>query len=224
MKALRVAVCAGVVALAGCSGAHRAPHTAALPRDGRDSAALEVVNGATAVTVVTADLGGNLIRVSTPPGSGIRPVLTGHGPVLLRLEPTGQGGRAAVRILLNPHVTWRLRFAGGTSTTSVLLGHGRVSEVDFAAGSSAITMTLPRPDGTAMVVLAGGASRATLSLTAGVPARLRLGGGAASVTLAGQTHVGVAGGTVLAAPGWARAASRYDIDATAGVSAVAVGS
>jgi hypothetical protein len=223
MKALRVAVCAGVVALAGCSGAHRAPHTAALPRAGRDSAALEVVNGATAVTVGTADLGGNLIRVSTPPGSGIRPVLTGHGPVLLHLEPTGQGGPAAVRILLNPHVTWRLRFAGGTSTTSVLLGHGRVSEVDFAAGSSAITMTLPRPAGTATVVLAGGASRATLSLPAGVPARLRLGGGAASVTLAGQTHVGVAGGTVLAAPGWARAASRYDIDATAGVSAVAVG-
>jgi hypothetical protein len=44
----------------------------------------------------------------------IRPVLTGHGPVLLHLEPTGQGGPAAVRILLNPHVIWRLRFAGGT--------------------------------------------------------------------------------------------------------------
>jgi hypothetical protein len=114
MKAWRVAVCAGVVALAGCSGAHPAPHTVAMPRDGRDSAALAVVNGATAVTVGTADLGDNLIRVSTPAGSGIRPVLTGHGPVLLHLEPTGQGGPAAVRILLNPHVIWRLRFAGGT--------------------------------------------------------------------------------------------------------------
>ncbi len=223
MKAWRVAVCAGVVALAGCSGAHRAPpHTVAMPRDGRDSAALEVVNGATTITVGTADIGGNLIRASTPANSGIRPVLAGHGQVLLHLEATGQSGPAVVRILLNPHVLWRLRFAGGTSTTTVSLGHGRVSAVDFAAGSSVITMTLPRPAGTAPVVLAGGASRATLSLPAGVPARLRLDGGAASATLAGQTHIGVAGGTVLAAPGWAQAASRYDIDATAGVSAVSV--
>jgi hypothetical protein len=87
------------------------------------------------VTVGTAGLGNNLIRVSTPDNSGIRPSLAGHGPVLLRLDPTG---------------------------------------------------------------------------------------GAASATLAGQIHVGVAGGTVLAAPGWAQAASRYDIDAPADVSAISV--
>ena len=223
MKAWCVVVCAGVLALAGCSGAHGAPpHTVSMPRDGRDSATLEVVNGATTVTVGTASLGGNLIRVSTPDNSGIRPALAGHGPVLLHLDPTGGSGPAAVRILLNPQVTWRLRFAGGTSLTSVNLGHGRVAGVDFAAGASVITMTLPRPGGTASVVLAGGASRATLSLPAGVPARLRLDGGAASATLAGQTHVGVAGGTVLTASGWAQAASRYDIDAPAGVSAISV--
>jgi hypothetical protein len=33
----------------------------------------------------------------------------------------------------------------------------------------------------------------------------------------------VAGGTVLAAPGWAQAANRYDIEAPAGVSAITVG-
>jgi hypothetical protein len=227
MKAWRVALCAGVVALAGCSGAHRAPHTVSMARDGLRSATLDVVNGATTVTVGTADLGGNLIRVSTPGNSGIRPSLLGpsqygHGPVLLYLEPTGGSGPAAVRILLNPGVTWRLRFAGGASLTSVNLGHGRVSGVDFAAGTSVISMTLPRPGGTASVTLAGGASQVTMSLPAGVPARLRLDGGAASATLAGQTHTGVAGGTVLAAPGWASSAGRYDIHAPAGVSAISV--
>jgi hypothetical protein len=223
MKAWRVVACVGVVALAGCSGAHRGPpHTVTMPRDGRGSATLEVVNGATTVTVGTADLGDNLIRVSTPGNSGIRPALAGRGPVLLYLDPTGQDGPAAVRILLNPHVIWRLRFAGGTSLTALSLGHGRVAGVDFAAGTSMISMTLPRPGGTASVVLAGGASQATLSLPAGVPARLRLDGGAASATLAGRTYIGVAGGTVLVAPGWAHAASRYDIDAPAGVSAISV--
>jgi hypothetical protein len=61
-----------------------------------------------------------------------------------------------------------------------------------------------------------------LSLPAGVPAQLRLDGGAASATLAGHTYIGAAGGTVLAAAGWASAASRYDIDAPAGVSAISV--
>src|SRR2546423_188047 len=82
MKAWRVALCAGVVALASCSGGHRAPpHTVTMARDGLRSATLEVVNGATTVTVGTADLGGNLIRVSTPDDSALRPSLLGPGPV-----------------------------------------------------------------------------------------------------------------------------------------------
>ena len=99
MNAWRVALCAGVVALASCSGAHRAPHTVTMPRDGLRSATLTVVNGATTVTVGTADLGGNLIRVSTPENSGIRPSLLGHGPVMLYLDPACGSGPAAVRIL-----------------------------------------------------------------------------------------------------------------------------
>jgi len=94
--------------------------------------------------------------------------------------------------------------------------------VDFAAGTNVITMNLPQPGGTASVRLAGGASQVTLGVPAGVPARLRLDGGAASATLAGQTYTGVADGTVLAAPGWAQAASGYDIDAPAGVSAISI--
>ena len=224
MKAWWVAVCAGVLALVGCSGPHHVPppHAVAMPRDGRHSATLKIVSGAATVVVGTANVGDNLIRVSPPVNSGVRPILAGRGPVLLYLDATGQSGPAAVHILLNPHVIWRLTFAGGTSLTTVNLGQGRVRSVDFAAGSSVIQMTLPRPAGTASVVLAGGASQAMLSLPAGVPARLRLDGGAASATLAGQTYTGVAGGTVLAAAGWARAASRYDIEAPAGVSAISV--
>ena len=223
MKAWRVALCAAVVALAGCAGPHRVPpHTVAMPRDGRQSAALQVVSGAATVIVGTANLGDDLIRVSTPVNSGVRPSLAGRGPVRLYLDPAGGSGPAAVRIVLNPHVIWQLLFAGGTSLTIVNLGQGRVRSVDFAAGSSVIQLTLPRPRGTASVVLAGGASQAMLSVPAGVPARLRLDGGAASATLAGQTYTGVAGGTVLAAAGWAGAASRYDIQAPAGVSAISV--
>lgn len=222
MKAWRVAVFAGLVALTGCAGQNRGPHTVAMPGDGAQSAALMVVSGAAAVTVGTAQLGDTLIRVSTPASSGVRPVLAGHRRVLLSLESTGESGPAVVHIVLNPHVIWRLMFTGGASLTAVDLGHGRVAGVDFAAGSSVIQLTLPHPRGTAPVVLAGGASQVMLKLPAGVPTRLRLDGGAGSATLDGQTYTGVAGGTVLAAAGWAGAASRYDIEAPAGVSAISV--
>ena len=93
---------------------------------------------------------------------------------------------------------------------------------DFTAGSSLITMQLPAPDGTVTVELAGGASQLNLSLPAGVPARLRLDGGASAVTLGGRSYTGIAGGTVLTMPGWAAASSRYEIDAPAGISAISV--
>ena len=54
------------------------------------------------------------------------------------------------------------------------------------------------------------------------PVRVRAGGGAGSVTIGGRTHTGVSGGSVWVPAGWTAATDRYDIDATAGVSAIAV--
>jgi hypothetical protein len=49
-----------------------------------------------------------------------------------------------------------------------------------------------------------------------------VGGGASFVSVDGQSLTGVAGGTVLSSPGWAAAASRFDIDATSGFSRLTV--
>ena len=71
-------------------------------------------------------------------------------------------------------------------------------------------------------LFAGGASQFLLRLPGGVPARVMVGGGAAFLSVDGQNLTGVAGGTVLATPCWATARSRFDIDATAGVSQLTV--
>jgi hypothetical protein len=47
-------------------------------------------------------------------------------------------------------------------------------------------------------------------------------GGAGEVSLEGQDHVGVAGGSVFTTPGWAAGGSGFDIDATAGAALVTV--
>jgi hypothetical protein len=198
-------------------------HTVSAALAGRSRAELDVMSGVTSLTVGTASLGGDLLRVSTPRNAGVRPDLVVDGDVQLYLDSTGRSGPATARVTLNSAVSWRLTFSGGTTRTSVYLGRGQLRGADFAAGSEQITMRLPAPRGNVTIVLAGGASQVALSVPAGVPARLRLDGGAASATLGGRGYAGIAGGTVLTMPGWAAAANRYDIEAPAGISAISVG-
>jgi hypothetical protein len=229
MRFAWIAVGAGLLAAAACSpaaarpaaGSHDRPHAVTVAREGRDRMELDVVSGATTVAISSANLGHELMRASTPADSGVAPDLVVGETAQLFLDGTGRPGPAALRIVLNSQVTWRLVFTGGASLMSVDLGAGRFGGADFA-GSALITMRLPEPDGTVTVVLAGGASQVSLSIPPGVAARLRLGGGASSATIGDLTYTGLAGGTMLTMPGWASAPGRYDIDAPAGVSAISV--
>jgi hypothetical protein len=238
------ALCAALLAVAGCSqsltpggapltspapaatpGAsfpHLPPHTVTAARGLRSHAELDVVSGATTVTVDAARLGSALLTASTPADSGVAPELVVGDAVQVFLDQAGGSGPAALRITLNSAVQWQLVFSGGASQTAVDLSAGRIVGADFTAGTSLISMQLPEPSGTATIVLAGGASQLNLSIPAGVPARLRLDGGASSVTLGGRSYRGIADGTVLTEPGWAGAGRRYDIDAPAGISTIFV--
>jgi hypothetical protein len=233
MRASWLALGAVLLAVSGCTSAlppppgpsgQVPPHTVTAARDGRDQAVLDVVSGASTITIGTADLGTELVSASTPANSGVRPDLVQGSTVQVFLDQTGLPGPAALSVLLNSGVTWRLVLAGGASQTSVDLGSGSFGGADLAAGSSLITMRLPRPAGTVTVIMAGGASQMSVSIPSGVPAQLRLDGGASSATLGGRTYTGIAGGTVLTTPGWAGATRRYEIDAPAGVSAISVSS
>jgi hypothetical protein len=203
-------------------------HVAAMAAAGRTSATLEVTSGTPVLTIGVAKLGGTLLRVSTPDYAPVRPVLSGAGPVVLSLDGTSPSGPApkrggyAVRVVLNSAVVWNLDLAGGTQRTAADLRGGRAGQITVTAGSDILDVTLPRPTGTTALRLAGGESQLLVSLPGGVPAQVTVGGGASFVMVDGQSLTGVAGGTVLTPPGWASAASRFDIDATAGVSRLTV--
>jgi hypothetical protein len=233
MRVLMVA--AASLAVAGCASgavprtstgqvvARARAHVATLAASGQRHATLAVLNGAASVTVTAIAMPGRLIRAWTPPNSGVRPQLViAGGTVQLYLDSTGQGGPDPISIQVSSSVRWQLQFSGGASQTSVQMGNGFVSGLDFTAGSSLITLTLPRPSGTTLITLAGGASQVSIGLPAAVPARLRLYGGASQATLSGRAYTGIAGGTVLTPAGWAAAANRYDVDAPAGVSMISV--
>jgi hypothetical protein len=212
-------------------------HVASVAMPGHGQAALKIVTGTTVLDVSMARLPGTLLRVSTPDGAPVRPVLSGSAPIVLSLvgsasssgsassgggASSGGRGAYAVSVVLSSSVVWSLDFAGGTQRIQADLRDGRVGGIAVTAGSDILQMSLPRPAGTLPFLLAGGVTQFQLSLPGGVPARVTVGGGAAYVSVDDQQLTGVAGGTVLTPPGWAGATSRFDIDATAGFSRLTV--
>ena len=201
-----------------------APHVVAVPRNDRDAAVLDVVSGATTVTVRAADLGDTLARASTPDDSSLAPSFVDtDANVQLHLEDTGLTGPEAVIVELNQDVAWRLRVSGGATEVTVDAGGAtRVDGVDLASGVTRAELTLPAPRGTTEVRVAGGASDVAVHLPSGPPAKVSVGNGAATVTVDGATHSGVPGGTVFAPADWDAAGDRFDIAATSGVGTLTV--
>jgi hypothetical protein len=229
---LVLAIAAVVAAVAGAGGTALAlttsapSHAVAVSRGDLTRAALKVTAGTPFLDVSMGRLGGTLLRVSTPDGAPVRPVLSGSQLIVLSLAgatgPSVQGSGYAVKVVLNSAVTWSLDLAGGTQRTQVDLRGGKVAGVAVMAGSAVLDVSLPRPSGTLPFLLAGGVSQFRLSLPGGVPVQVTVGGGASSVSVDDQKLTGIAGGTVLTPPGWASATSRFDIDAISGFSQLTV--
>ena len=198
----------------GLSNVH--PHAVATGVAG-DAATVDVVSGATTVTVRSDDLGGaDRLQALTPDGTGVAPVLETDGDtVRVHLVQTGEPGPSAVTVLLDRRVRWQVRMSGGATSELLDLRSARLSGVDLAAGAARIELVLPVPDRAVPITMAGGATEFTLHVPRGVAAAVRIGGGAASTEVDGVRRTGLAAGTVLAT---ATATNRYDVDATAGVS------
>lgn len=231
----RVTIAAAIVAAAvGAGGTALAlgtsppPHVTSMPTAGRTQAALKITSGTPVLDITVARLDGTLLRVSTPDSAPVRPELSGSRLILLSLVGArsvpghGSGSEYAVRVVLNSAITWTIDLAGGTQQTDVDLRGGKVAGIAETAGCDILEVSLPAPAGTVPFLLAGGASQVLLSLPGGVPTQVVADGGAGYLSLDGQSLTGVAGGTALTTPGWATATSRFAIDATAGVSRLAV--
>lgn len=209
--------------VAGCDDddATAAPRVVTGALAGRHEAELDVVSGADTVTVRAADLGDELFRASAPAGARVVPVAdVTASAVRVALTDSGATGPADLVVELNTTVSWRIRLDGGAKQASVAMAGGRLAGLDFGAGNARITAGLPAPRGTVSVRMAGGASVFDVRLPKDVATRVRVAGGAGSVTIDGAVHTGIPGGTVYTPDGWDTATDRYLIDNTAGVSAL----
>jgi len=183
-------------------------------------ATLDLVNGTTAVVVKARSLGGALYRVSTPPGSGIRPLVSLVGRTV-EVALTGYGAKTGVPtidIAVASGVHWTINLDGGATTEDIDMSGGRLTSLNFDSGVSMASVRLPAAVGTERVTLAGGASVLAVEAPAGAPAQIDAQGGASEVQFDGVSHTGVAAGSVFTEPGFAGAENRYAITLTAGVS------
>lgn len=217
-------VAASAAVLAACSGGGgepvrpfgTAPATPHRVSTAAPVTTVDLVSGATTMTVRDADLGPERVRASTPEGSGLLPRLDVVGErVDVHLTQTGGSGPAAVVLELDRRTRWAVRLSGGATSQLLDLRGGRVASVDLLAGATRIELRLPAPDGVVPVRMSGGATELAVHVPPGAAAGVRVGGGAASVVVDGVRRTGVSGGTVVSS---STAADRYDVEATAGVS------
>lgn len=200
-----------------------ADQTLTAPLGGRRRADFELVNGLTTFGLRVADIGEDLYRISTPVDSGVTP----HPEVLgtrlrLRVAESGRPGTAAVEVVLNSRVTWRLRLVGGVDEQLLDLVAARLTRVELIGGSSRTRLLLPAPAGTLTVRMTGGVHELTISVPGGAPARVRVAAGAGSVAVYESRRDGVAAGELVGSPDWARSADRLYVDLVAGANAVTV--
>jgi hypothetical protein len=187
------------------------------------AATFALVNRSDAVRVRVADLGDDLFEVSTADDAKAAPsVRVDGGTVLAGLRDTGRTGPAVVSVVLSNEVRWLVRLGGGAAEESVDLTGGPGGDVELSAGTTRAEVALPAAAGPQRVAMTGGADTVVVRLAGNAPVRVAATGGAGSVTVDGQTHTGVAGGTVWTPANWAAAPDRYDVDATAGVSRLSV--
>jgi hypothetical protein len=215
-KSVRIAVLALTGALLAAATAYVLTGTGGAPRRVPDEATLQVLAGAESVTVHSTGLGDELYRAATLPGGPVRAHARAKGPVVtVGLSGAAVAGQASVHVYLNDRVRWRIVLAGGGLEQAVDFTSGRLAAVEVKAGAGRVDMSLPRPQGTLEVRLAGGTGALALHVPPAVPARLS-GGEVGTLTVDGTARPDKA----FTDRAWPAAADRLDVRATGGIAAV----
>ncbi|HEX3906550.1 MAG TPA: hypothetical protein VHW92_01320 [Mycobacteriales bacterium] len=200
-------------------------HIVGLPLGTARTSTLDIQSGVTAVEVTTANLPSQLVTAVTPADSGVQPSLTtdSNGIIHVLLPHASGGGRVSrLVVVLNRAVTWSIFLDGGASTERVNLRGATINVVDLGAGVSSARITFPRPTGTDLLRMTGGASQLAIDVPRGFPTRVRVKGGASSVRIGPIRHTGIGPVATFNSKGYRKASRRIDLEIEAGVSALSV--
>jgi hypothetical protein len=192
------------------------------PLEDRTLATFELLAATDRVNLRIADLGEDLYRISSPEGAGIKPsaeVREDRLRVDVTRDDAGTGGE--VEVLLAAKVRWTIRFSGYSAERIVDLSAGRIKGIEMVGGTRRAEMTLADAAGTVPMKITGGVEELILRAPSGSPVRIKVGGGAGTVTAGSRTLRDVAPGSTLTPKDWTTG-NRYDVDAVAPVTLLTV--
>jgi hypothetical protein len=96
-----------------------------------------------------------------------------------------------------------------------------VAGIEIVGGTRRAVLALSKASGTVPVKITGGVEELTLRAPAGSPIRVKVGGGAATVTAGSRTLRNVAPGSTLTPKDW-DTKGRYDVDAASKINLLSV--
>jgi hypothetical protein len=142
------------------------------------------------------------------------------GTVTVKYRPSLH--RTSGEITLSGRVPWAIKASMGMSDVVADLQDLELTGLEISGGVSRLEVRLPRPKATVPVRVGAGASNVELVRPAGVPVRVRIGGGASKLAI-DEFRVGAAGGkTDWRSPDYDLVEGRYNIEIGAGASKVTV--
>lgn len=192
------------------------------PINGRTTASFEMLAASDRIRVSIADIGDDLFRISTPDDSPLRPSpQLGEDGVRLQVNREGAGADGEVEVVLAARVRWTLRFSGYAAECDVDLGDGEVNGIEMVGGTRRAVLKLSKASGTVPVKITGGVDDLTLQAPAGNPIRVKVGGGAGTVTAGARTLRNVAPGSTLTPKDW-NSTGRYDVETASKISLLSV--
>jgi hypothetical protein len=142
------------------------------------------------------------------------------GTVTIKYRPSFRTTRG--KITLSGRVPWAINARMGMSDVVADLQNLELTGLEISGGVSRFEVRLPGPKAAVPVRIGAGASNVELIRPAGVPVRVRIGGGASKLAI-DDFRVGAAGGkTDWRSPDYDLVEGRYDIEIGAGASKVTV--
>jgi hypothetical protein len=125
-------------------------------------------------------------------------------------------------ITLSSSRPWVIGATGQLSALTADLGGLELREIDVGGGASRIVLLLPRPMGHVPIRFAGGVADVTIRRPSGIPAQVRIGGGASKLNLEDQFFNAVGGTLNWKSPDYQRASDGFDIEVRRGASSLTV--
>jgi hypothetical protein len=142
------------------------------------------------------------------------------GTVTVKYRPSLHPTRG--QITLSGRVAWAIKASMGMSDVVADLQDLDLTGLEISGGASRLKIKLPHPKAAVPVRIGAGASNVELLRPAGVPVRVRIGGGAAKLAI-DDVRLGAAGGkTDWRSPDYDLVEGRYDIEIGAGASKLTV--